>query len=70
MLFKVFYQESTKEVAVREKTKTLYLDGESERDIRAKMGKFPYNIEFITPVTGAFLEYEKKKPDFKELEIE
>ena len=31
--------------------------------------KFPYNIELITPIDGAFLEYEKQSEDFKVLEI-
>lgn len=37
MIYKVYYQESNQEVAVREKTKSLYLNGESERDVRSKL---------------------------------
>ncbi|MEH7524618.1 RNA polymerase epsilon subunit, partial [Bacillus sp. JJ1503] len=48
MIFKVFYQESKKEVPVREKTQTIYVEGESERDVRLKLADKPYNIEFIT----------------------
>lgn len=69
MTFKVFYQESKMQVPVREKTKTLYIDGESVRDIRGKLADFPYNIEFITPIDGAFLEYEKQNENYKVLEI-
>ena len=34
-----------------------------------KLTQYPYNIEFITPIEGAFLEYEKQNEDFKVLEI-
>lgn len=69
MVFKVFYQESKTQVPVREMTKTMYVEGESIRDIRRKLIDYPYNIEFITPIEGAFLEYEKQNEDFKVLEI-
>jgi DNA-dependent RNA polymerase auxiliary subunit epsilon len=69
MIFKVFYQESIDQVPVREKTKTFYIEGESERDVRSKLADRKINIEFIQPVTGAFLEYEQQKEDFKVLEI-
>lgn len=69
MIFKVFYQESNTQVPVREMTKTLYIEGESLRDIRKKLIQYPYNIEYITPIDGAFFEYEKQNEDFKVLEI-
>ncbi|KAB2337342.1 DNA-dependent RNA polymerase auxiliary subunit epsilon family protein [Cytobacillus depressus] len=69
MIFKVFYQASNKEVPVREKTQTIYVEGESERDIRLKLADKPYNIEYITGVRGAFLEFEKQHEDFNVLEI-
>lgn len=69
MIFKVFYQESKKEVPVREKTQTIYVEGESERDIRLKLADKPYNIEYITAVEGNFLEFEKQREDFNVLEI-
>ena len=69
MIFKVYYQESMDEIPIREKTKTLYIKGESERDVRKKLEDRPYNIEFITPIDGAFLEYEQQNEDFKVLEI-
>ncbi|MDZ5470618.1 DNA-directed RNA polymerase subunit epsilon [Bacillus sp. 31A1R] len=70
MIFKVYYQESIKQVPVREKTKTVYVEGDSEKDVRNKLADRPYNIEFVTPVTGAFLEYEQQSEDFTVLEIE
>lgn len=69
MIFKVFYQEKMTEVPVRENTKVLYLEAESEKDVRTKLQKFAYNIEFIQSVTGAHLEYEKQNADLKLTEI-
>lgn len=69
MVFKVYYQELIKEVPVREKTKTIYVEAGSVREVRTKLADRPYNIEFVTPVEGAFLEYEQKNEDFKVLEI-
>lgn len=69
MIFKVYFQESIKQVPVREKTQTIYVEGDSERDVRLKLKNEPYNIEFITALEGAFLEYEKQNEDFKVLEI-
>ena len=61
MIYKVFYQEKADEVPVREKTDSLYIEGVSERDVRTKLKDQKYNIEFVQPVDGAFLEYEKQK---------
>lgn len=69
MIFKVFYQESKTEVPVRENTKSLFMEGNSERDVRRKLANHPYNIEFITRVEGTFLEYEQKHEDYNVLEI-
>ncbi|WP_147531805.1 DNA-dependent RNA polymerase subunit epsilon [Bacillus marasmi] len=70
MIFKVYFQESNKQVPVREKTKTLYVYGDSERDVRKKLIDKSYNIEYVQAVEGAFLEYEQKNEDFNVLEIE
>ncbi|RFU69885.1 DNA-dependent RNA polymerase subunit epsilon [Bacillus sp. V59.32b] len=70
MIFKVYYQGDASEVAVREHTKTMYVEGETERDIRLKIKHEPFNIEYIQPVTGAYLDYEKEQnEDFKVLEL-
>ncbi|MGG3466501.1 DNA-directed RNA polymerase subunit epsilon [Neobacillus pocheonensis] len=69
MLFKVYYQESIKQVPVRENTKTLYIEGESVRDVRKKIADRGYNVELVQEVSGAYLEYEKQNEDFKVLEI-
>ncbi|MCM3713030.1 DNA-dependent RNA polymerase subunit epsilon [Halalkalibacter oceani] len=65
MIYKVFFQENFKEVPVREYTEAIYVEAESEADVRRKLAPRKYNIEFITPISGAFLEYEENKEDFK-----
>jgi DNA-dependent RNA polymerase auxiliary subunit epsilon len=69
MIFKVYFQERLHEVPVRENTKTIYLEGDSQRDVRKKLTDRGYNIEFVQSVAGAYLEYEKQNEDFKVLEI-
>ena len=68
MLFKVYYQENIKEMPVREKTRTLYVEAESERAVRKILADRPYNIEYVQPVVGNYLEYEKSKEYFEVLE--
>ncbi|OLN22403.1 hypothetical protein BTO30_09810 [Domibacillus antri] len=65
MIYKVYYQEDRSEVPVREKTKTLYAEAESERAVRYALKSRPYNIEFVQLVNESHLEYEKQSPDFK-----
>jgi DNA-dependent RNA polymerase auxiliary subunit epsilon len=69
MVFKVYFQERITEVPVREKTKVLYVEGESVRDVRKKIADRGYNVELVQQVTGAFLEYEQQNDDYKVLEI-
>ncbi|MEC1603507.1 RNA polymerase subunit omega 1 [Bacillus halotolerans] len=69
MIYKVFYQKKAEEVPVREKTDSLYIEGVSERDVRTKLKDKKFNIEFITAVDGAFLEYEQQSENFKVLEL-
>jgi DNA-dependent RNA polymerase auxiliary subunit epsilon len=68
MIFKVYYQESIKQVPVRENTKTLFIEGESVRDVRSKITERGFNVEFVQEVKGAFLEYEQQNEDYKVLE--
>jgi DNA-dependent RNA polymerase auxiliary subunit epsilon len=70
MIFKVYYQEKVTEMPVREKTKSLYVEAEAERDVRLKLANRSYNIEFIQKVEGKYLDYEKQNEDFEVLEIE
>ena len=68
MIYKVYYQESSTEVPVREHTKTLFIEAESEREVRLALKDKNYNIEFIQPTTGAYLDYEQQNEDFKIVE--
>ncbi|MTT31975.1 DUF1447 family protein [Terrilactibacillus sp. BCM23-1] len=65
MIFKVLYQASKTEVPIRENTKTMYIEGENESDVREKLAERPYNIEFVQPISGAFLEYEKNSDTYQ-----
>ncbi|WP_175988697.1 DNA-dependent RNA polymerase subunit epsilon [Bacillus sp. Marseille-Q1617] len=65
MIFKVFYQDSKAEVPVRECTNSLYMEAESEREVRQKLKEKPYNIEFVQKLEGAFLEYEQNHHSFE-----
>lgn len=65
MIFKVYYQKKFNQVPVREFTETIFVEGESEADVRLKLVPRKYNIEFITPLSGAYLEYEQQNEDFK-----
>lgn len=65
MIFKVYYQNNFSEVPVREYTESLYIEAESEADVRSKLASRQYNIEFITPISGPYLEYEQQQEDYK-----
>ncbi|ADU30928.1 DNA-dependent RNA polymerase subunit epsilon [Evansella cellulosilytica] len=65
MIFKIFYQQDTYEAPVREKTEALYIEAESEEEVRKKLADRKYNIEFITPLQGDSLDYEQQSEDFK-----
>ncbi|WP_077617665.1 DNA-dependent RNA polymerase subunit epsilon [Bacillus sinesaloumensis] len=69
MIFKVYYQENANEVPVRENTKTMYIEAESQVEVRKKLSERKINIEFIQKVDGAYLEYEILNEDYKVLEI-
>ncbi|MEN1967029.1 RNA polymerase epsilon subunit [Lentibacillus sp. N15] len=64
MVFKVFYQEDPSEIPVRERTKTLFVEAETEREVRDKLVDRKLNIEHIQKLDQAHLEYEKQSKDF------
>lgn len=64
MIFKVFFQEIKTEVPVRERTKTIYVEAGSEREVRTKLAGRMYNIEFVQKLDEAHLEYEKSSENF------
>lgn len=69
MIFKVYFQDKISEVPVRERTNTLYIEASTEGEVRSKLKDRPYNIEFVSPIDGAYLEYEKQSENYKVLEI-
>ncbi|ARK31179.1 DNA-dependent RNA polymerase subunit epsilon [Halalkalibacter krulwichiae] len=64
MIFKVFFQKNSSQVPVRELTESIYVEGESEADVRKKLASRNYNIEFVTSISGAHLEYEQSQDSF------
>ncbi|WP_409292017.1 DNA-dependent RNA polymerase subunit epsilon [Peribacillus sp. SCS-37] len=69
MIFKIYYQELASEVPVREATKSVFVEGDSERDVRQKVADRNYNVEYIAKVSGSYLTYEKQNEDFNVLEL-
>lgn len=64
MIFKVLYQDLPNEAPVRERTKSLYVEADSKREVRQKLSDKNYNIEFIQALNEAHLNYEKKSDQF------
>lgn len=65
MIYKVLYQEQINEVPVRERTKSLFIEANSEKEVRELLSDRKYNLEYIHPIEGAHLEYEQQSEDFK-----
>lgn len=65
MIYKVLYQESPDIPPTRERTKSMYVEAESEIEVRAKLRDRNINIEFIQALNDVHLEYEKKSENFK-----
>lgn len=65
MIYKVYYQENPDEVPVRENTKSLYLEANSEREVREYLKDRNILIEYIQLLEGNYLEYEKNSPNFR-----
>lgn len=64
MIFKVLYQEHADIAPVRERTKSLYVEADSEREVRQKLSNRNINIEFIQELDEIHLQYEKKSEAF------
>ncbi len=65
MIYKVLYQEFQDEVPVRERTKSLYIEADSAREVRSKLNDRNYNIEYIQALDEAHLNYEKQSPHYE-----
>ncbi|ELK44981.1 DNA-directed RNA polymerase subunit epsilon [Halobacillus sp. ACCC02827] len=64
MIFKVLYQELATEVPVREHTNSMYVEAETEREVREKLKDKGFNIEYIQVLDEDHLGYEKQSEDF------
>ncbi|MCU9612260.1 DNA-directed RNA polymerase subunit epsilon [Caldibacillus lycopersici] len=69
MIFKVYFQETKQQVPVRERTKVLYVEANSEQEVRKKLEGSDYNIEYVQFLNDTHLEYEKQSENFKIMEI-
>ncbi|NVY95701.1 DNA-dependent RNA polymerase auxiliary subunit epsilon family protein [Lactobacillus sp. DCY120] len=66
MIYKVLYQKTMIQNPRRETTETLYTEAESAIEVRATLAaKTEFNIESVEELTGNYLEYEQKSPDFQ-----
>lgn len=65
MIYKVYYQENPDEVPIRENTKSLYLEADSEREVREYLKDRRILIEYIQLLKGKYLDYEKNSPNFR-----
>lgn len=65
MIYKVYYQDSLTEMHVRENTKVLFIEAESQLEVRRHLKDRQLNIEFVQLLEGPYLEYEKNSPTFK-----
>ncbi|KRN34338.1 DNA-directed RNA polymerase subunit epsilon [Liquorilactobacillus mali] len=66
MIYKVFYQPTTKNNPRRENTRSLYVEAASEVIARSMVEEqTDYNIEYLEELSPKALEYEQQSPDFK-----
>ena len=64
MIFKILYQEEPNEAPVRERTKSMYIEAETTKEVRQKLNDRKYNIEYIQQLGELHLNYEKKSAEF------
>ncbi|SDG92870.1 DNA-dependent RNA polymerase auxiliary subunit epsilon [Alteribacillus persepolensis] len=65
MIYKVFYQKNFQEVPVRENTDAMFIEAETEREVRRKLADKNFNIEYVQPVSESLLQFEQQREDFK-----
>ncbi|QUW21742.1 DNA-dependent RNA polymerase auxiliary subunit epsilon family protein [Sporosarcina sp. Marseille-Q4063] len=65
MIYKIYYQENVLEVPVRENTKSMYIEADSEKTVREILKGRNFNIEYIQLLEGEHLEFEKASPHFE-----
>lgn len=66
MIYKVLYQPNPQENPKRESTESLYLNANTEAEVRDLIrDNTSYTVEYIQPLAGKHLEFEQKEPGFK-----
>ncbi|MDN2452474.1 DNA-directed RNA polymerase subunit epsilon [Lactobacillus sp. UCMA15818] len=71
MIYKVFYQPTTKINPRRENTQSLYIEAVSEVSARSTVEEqTDYNIEYLEELSPKALEYEQQDSDFKITEFD
>ncbi|MHA6258556.1 DNA-dependent RNA polymerase subunit epsilon [Sporosarcina sp. CAU 1771] len=65
MIYKIYYQENMHNVPVRENTKSMYIETDSEQSVRKILKDRNFNIEYIQPLEGLHLEHEQTSPSFQ-----
>ncbi|ARF15189.1 MULTISPECIES: DNA-dependent RNA polymerase subunit epsilon [Sporosarcina] len=64
MIFKVYYHLNVHEVPVRENTLSLYVEAETEKEVRDQLKDRDLMIEYVQKLEGEHLTYEQASPDF------
>ena len=66
MIYKVLYQKDQIQNPRRETTETLYTQSDSAIKVREiREAKTDFNVESIEELSGNYLEYEQKSPNYK-----
>lgn len=64
-VFKVFYQENSKEIPVRENTEVVYVEANGVPEVYKYLEERNYNIEYIQELSEQHLEFESNSVNFK-----
>ena len=64
-VFKVFYQENSKEIPVRENTQVLYVEADGVPTVRKYLDDRNYNVELVQELSEAYLEFENNLKTLK-----
>ena len=66
MIYKVLYQKNQIQNPRRETTETLYTQSDSAIKVREILeAKTDFNVESFEELSGNYLEYEQKSPNYK-----
>ncbi|WP_069724190.1 RNA polymerase epsilon subunit [Staphylococcus aureus] len=68
-VFKDFYQHNRAEVIVRENTQSLYVEAQTEEQVRRCLEDRNFKMELSTKLGGAHLDDEKENSEHFSVEI-